>query len=177
MRWVAVIAALAGLGGAGAVAAQDPDWTSEQNKVFWNGVTEAELRELVAEAGGTWTDRPDRDGVRHSHVNWPDLANVMIEESRCSGDDLAMPEKNCGTLELYVHAGVPTNWVDAEGVDWEAGHNRWLGYSESFAVARVYRIEHHQFGTTRGHVLADLMMFRAFAVREIAWIKTLAREP
>ena len=40
----------------------------------------------------------------------------------------------------------------------------------------LYRMEHHAFGTTRGHVLANLMLFRARAVTEIARIDELRDE-
>ena len=62
-------------------AAQEPDWNSETNRTWWNGVTGAELRELVAEAGGTWSDEPDAEGVRVGRITWPDLYGTTVRET------------------------------------------------------------------------------------------------
>jgi hypothetical protein len=172
----AFFAALAVFGLAAPALAQDPEWGSEQNKEWWNGITEAELREIVAEAGGTWTDEADRDGVRLSRVDWPDLANVMIQESNCPQPEEPMPERNCGTLELAVIVGIRTGVKDPQGIEWAQGQNSWLTYSESWGVPRLRRLEHHLFGTTRGHVISDLMLFRLFATQEIARLEALVGE-
>ena len=172
LAWTSALCALALTAPAGA---QEPEWGSEQNRVWWNGVTQAELQEIVAEAGGTWVDQPDRDGFRISRVDWPDLANVMIQESDCPASERPMPERNCGTMELAVIVEISPGGEATQSIEWAQGQNRWLTYTESWGVPRLHRTEHHLFGTSRGHVISDLMIFRVFASREIARLKALPR--
>jgi hypothetical protein len=147
-------------------AAQEPDWYSEQNRTWWNGVTQAELQELVAEAGGTWTDVPDTDAIRYSRIDWPDLPGVMVREGHCpvpeSEPEQPMPERNCGVMVLSVAVGQP---ADIEA--WWLGSDGWLAFGRVDGAPALYRLEHSAFGTTRGHVLSTLMLFRHRAVGEI----------
>jgi hypothetical protein len=143
-------------------AAQDPEWSSDQNQTWWNGVTQAELQELVAEAGGAWTDLPDQDGVRISKVDWPDIVDVEIREMDCPSPERPMPERNCRTLQMSVVVDQP-----ADLHEWWAGQNGWLTYTELSGTSILFRIERHGFGTSRGHVLSDLMLFRLVAIFEM----------
>ena len=72
-------------------AAQEPDWGSELNRTWWNGVTGAELQELTAEAGGVWADLPDVGEVRVSRIDWPDLPGVAVPRRsvRCRSETAA----------------------------------------------------------------------------------------
>lgn len=143
-------------------AAQTVDWGSEANRTWWNGITQAELQELVAEAGGTWADAEDDGDLRQSQIDWPDLQDVMVREGDCPTPERPMPERNCATMLLAVSAPTPEDieawWLDNEG---------WLAFGGVDAEPALYRLERHGFGTTRGRVLATLMLFRATAVREI----------
>ena len=168
IRPMAVIAATLSLA-AGAASAQEIDWGSEQNRTWWNGVTGAEIRELAAEAGGVWTDLPDLEDVRVSRIDWPDLKNVMVREVDCPTPERPMEERNCGTMLLSIAVDEPddveTWWLNNEG---------WLAFGRVDDGPALYRLEHHAFGTTRGHVLANLMLFRARAVTEIDRIEELS---
>ena len=153
---------------AGAAAAQEVDWNSEQNRTWWNGVTGAELRELVAEAGGTWSDEPDIEGVRVGRISWPDLYGTMVRETDCPAPERPIEDRNCGTMLLSVEVDEPEDieswWLDNGG---------WLAYGRVGDEPALYRLEHSGFGTTRGHVLSTLMLFRARAVQEFDRMKAL----
>ena len=153
---------------AGAAAAQEVDWNSEQNRTWWNGVTGAELRELVAEAGGTWSDEPDIEGVRVGRISWPDLYGTMVRETDCPAPERPIEDRHCGTMLLSVAVDEPEDieswWLDNGG---------WLAYGRVGDEPALYRLEHSGFGTTRGHVLSTLMLFRARAVQEFDRMKAL----
>lgn len=142
-------------------AAQEIDWGSEANRTFWNGVTGDELRELVAEAGGTWVDAPGRDGVRISTIEWPDLYGTTVREFDCPSPERPIEERNCASMLLSVAVDPPEDiepwWLDNGG---------WLAFGRVADRPALYRLEHHGFGTTRGHVLSTLMLFRVRAVQE-----------
>ncbi|NJC40024.1 hypothetical protein GGQ87_000282 [Brevundimonas alba] len=146
-------------------AAQTVDWNSESNRTWWNGVTGAEIRELAVEAGGVWTDLPDEENVRIGRIDWPDLAGVLVREIDCPTPERPMEERNCGTLLLSIAVEQPddveTWWLNSEG---------WVSLGRVDNGPALYRMEHHAFGTTRGHVLSNLMLFRVRAVTEIARI-------
>lgn len=161
IRLMAVTAAVIALG-CGPVAAQTVDWGSEQNRTWWNGATGAEVRELAAEAGGVWTDLPDMEDVRVGRIDWPDLAGVMVREVDCPTPERPMEERNCGTMLLSIAVDEPD---DVE--TWWLSNDGWLAYGRVDDGPALYRLEHHAFGTTRGHVLANLMLFRARAIAEI----------
>lgn len=148
---------------AGAAAAQEIDWGSEKNRTWWNGVTQAELRELVAEAGGTWIDQPDEEDLRESRIDWPDLKGVRVREGDCPAPERPMAVRNCAGMLLYIPVERPDDieswWVEDDG---------WLAFGAVDAAPALYRLEHHAYGTTRGRVLATLMLFRVAAKREIA---------
>lgn len=143
-------------------AAQEPDWNSELNRTWWNGVTGAELQELTAEAGGVWTDLPDTEQIRVSRIDWPDLPGVMVREVGCPAPERPMPERNCGTMLLSVDVDQPADieawWLDNDG---------WLAFGRVDSRPGLYRLEHSALGTTRGHVLSTLVLFRDRAVKEI----------
>ncbi|CAN7387796.1 hypothetical protein [Brevundimonas sp. LjRoot202] len=143
-------------------AAQEPDWSSELNRTWWNGVTSAELQELTAEAGGVWTDIPDTEQIRVSRIDWPDLPGVMVREVSCPAPERPMPERNCGSMLLSVRVDQPADieawWLDNDG---------WLAFGRVDSTPALYRLEHSALGTTRGHVLSTLMLFRDRAVKEI----------
>ena len=143
-------------------AAQEPDWGSEQNRTWWNGVTGAELQELTAEAGGVWADLPDVGGVRVSRIDWPDLPGVVVRESGCPAPERPMPERNCGSMLLSIGVDQP---ADIEA--WWLGDDGWLAFGRVDGKPALYRLEHSALGTTRGHVLSTLMLFRDRAVKEI----------
>lgn len=147
---------------AGSAVAQDINWGSEQNRTWWNGVTGAEIRELAMEAGGVWTDLPDLEEVRVSRIDWPNLKNVMVREVDCPTPERPMAERNCGTMLLSIAVDQPD---DVEG--WWLENEGWLAFGRVDDGPALFRLEHHVFGTTRGHVLANLMLFRARAVTEI----------
>ena len=153
---------------AGAAAAQEVDWNSEQNRTWWNGVTGAELRELVAEAGGTWSDEPDMEGVRVSRIGWPDLYGTIVRETDCPAPERPIEERNCGTMLLSVAVDEPPD-IEA----WWLDNGGWLAYGRVADAPALYRLEHSGFGTTRGHVLSTLMLFRARAVQEFDRIEEL----
>ncbi len=146
----------------GSAVAQEINWGSEQNRTWWNGVTGAEIRELAAEAGGVWTDLPDMEGVRVGRIDWPDLPNVMVREVDCPTPERPMEERNCGTMLLSIAVDQPD---DVE--DWWLNNQGWLAFGRVDDRPALYRLEHHAFGTTRGHVLANLMLFRVRAITEI----------
>ena len=164
---VAAAAALA-LAGAGSASAQTVDWNSEQNRTWWNGVTGAELRELVAEAGGTWVDASDLDGVRISRIEWPDLYGTTVREFDCPAPERPLEERNCGSMLLSIAVDAPEDiepwWLDNGG---------WLAFGRVADEPALYRLEHHAFGTTRGHVLSTLMLFRSRAVQEFDRMEAL----
>ncbi|GAA0867866.1 hypothetical protein GCM10009116_02340 [Brevundimonas basaltis] len=147
-------------------AAQEIDWGSETNRTWWNGVTEAELRELVAEAGGVWTDLPDEEDLRESRIDWPDLRDVRVREGSCPAPERPMAARNCAAMLVYVRVDYPN---DIES--WWLSDDGWLAFGTVDAEPALYRLEHHGYGTTRGHVLANLMMFRVAARTEIARLK------
>ena len=153
---------------AGAAAAQEVDWNSEQNRTWWNGVTGAELRELVAEAGGTWSDEPDIEGVRVGRISWPDLYGTMVRETDCPAPERPIEDRNCGTMLLSVAVDEPPD-IEA----WWLDNGGWLAYGRVGDEPALYRLEHSGFGTTRGHVLSTLMLFRARAVQEFDRMKAL----
>ena len=149
-------------------AAQQPDWGSELNRTWWNGVTGAELRELVAEAGGTWSDEPDAEGVRVGRIGWPDLYGTTVRETDCPAPERPIEERNCGTMLLSIEVDEPPQ-IEA----WWMDNGGWLAYGRVNAKPALYRIEHSAFGTTRGHVLSTLMLFRTRAVEEFDRIEAL----
>lgn len=153
---------------AGAAAAQEVDWGSEANRTWWNGVTGEELRELVAEAGGVWADEPDMDGVRVGRITWPDLYGTIVRETDCPTPERPIEERNCGTMLLSVAVDEP---ADIEA--WWLDNGGWLAYGRVGDEPALYRMEHSGFGTTRGHVLSTLMLFRARAVQEFDRIEAL----
>lgn len=161
IRLMAVIATTLSMA-AGAAAAQQVDWGSEPNRTWWNGVTGSEIRELAAEAGGVWTDLPDMEAVRIGRIDWPDLVGVMVREVDCPTPERPMEERNCGTMLLSIAVDEPDD-VEA----WWLNNDGWLAYGRVDDRPALYRLEHHAFGTTRGHVLANLMLFRARAITEI----------
>src|SRR5690606_28304096 len=135
-------------GGAGAAAAQEIDWNSEANRTWWNGVTGAEIRELVAESGRVFVDLPDTDTVRVGRIDWPDVGSVMIREYHCPAPERPMEERNCGAMLLSVAVDEP---ADVE--DWWLATDGWLAFGRVDNAPALYRIDHHGLGTTRGHVL------------------------
>jgi len=143
-------------------AAQQPDWGSELNRTWWNGVTGAELRELTTEAGGVWIDLPDDEDVRASRIDWPDLPGVMVREMGCPAPERPMAERNCGSMLMWVDVDQP---ADIEA--WWLGDEGWLAFGRVDGKPALYRLEHSALGTTRGHVLSTLMLFRDRAVKEI----------
>lgn len=149
-------------------AAQTVDWGSENNRTWWNGVTGAEIQELAAEAGGVWTDIPDGEDYRAGRIDWPGLPGVLVREMDCPTPERPMEERNCGTMLLSLAVEEPD---DVES--WWLSNEGWLAFGRVDNVPALYRIEHHGFGTTRGHVLSTLMLFRARAVSEIARIDEL----
>lgn len=153
---------------AGSAAAQTVDWNSEQNRTWWNGVTGAELRELVAEAGGVWSDEPDLDGVRIGRITWPDLHGTIVRETDCPEPERPIEERNCGTMLLSVAVDEP---ADIEA--WWLDNGGWLAYGRVGDQPALYRMEHSAFGATRGHVLSTLMLFRSRAVQEFDRIEAL----
>ena len=151
----------------GAVAAQEVDWGSDVNRAWWDGVTGAELRELVTEAEGTWFDEEDCGDVRVSRIEWPDLPGVYVRETNCPLPERPMDERNCGAMLLYVEVA-PLNYAD-----WAVENGGWLNLGVIDSEVALYRTELHSFGTTRGHVLATLMLFRAQAIAEKERIQQL----
>ena len=170
LKVAASLAALCLGAGAGSAAAQEVDWGSETNRTWWNGVTGAELRELVAEAGGTWSDEPDVEGVRVGRITWPDLYGTTVRETDCPAPERPIEERNCGTMLLSVQVDEPPQ-IEA----WWADNGGWLAYGRVNAKPALYRIEHSGFGTTRGHVLSTLMLFRARAIAEFDRIEALRK--
>lgn len=168
---MAALAAALTMGGAGVAAAQEVDWNSEANREWWNGVTGAEIRELAAEAGGVFVDLPDTDTVRAGRIDWPDLKGVTVREFDCPTPERPMEERNCGSMLLSVAVDEPD---DVE--QWWLTNQGWLAFGRVDDAPALYRMEHHAFGTTRGHVLANLMLFRVRAVTEIARIAELQDE-
>jgi hypothetical protein len=164
MASVAAVVALC----AGPVAAQTVDWRSELNRTWWNGVTGAEIRELVAEAGGVWSDEPDEEGIRVGRITWPDLYGTIVRETDCPTPERPIEERNCGTMLLSVAVDEPE---DIE--NWWLDNGGWLAYGRVGGEPALYRLEHSGFGTTRGHVLSTLMLFRARAVQEFDRIEAL----
>ena len=158
---MATIAAVLALG-AGSAAAQDINWNSELNRTWWNGVTGAEIEELAAEAGGFWTDLPDTENVRIGRIDWPDLVGVLVREIDCPTPERPMAARNCATMLLSIAVDEPDD-IEA----WWLSNDGWLAFGRVDDAPALYRLEHHAFGTTRGHVLANLMLFRARAITEI----------
>ena len=162
------LVAAAALALAAPAAAQTVDWNSESNRTWWNGVTGAEMQQLAVEAGGVWTDLADADQVRISRIDWPDLPGVMVREVDCPTPERPMPERNCGTVLLSLAVDAP---ADIEA--WWLSNEGWLAYGRVDNAPALYRLEHHAFGTTRGHVLSSLMLFRVRAVAELARINDM----
>ena len=149
-------------------AAQTVDWNSESNRTWWNGVTGAETRELAAEAGGVWTDLPDGEGYRAGRIDWPDLSGVVVREMDCPAPERPIEERNCGTMLISLAVVGPE---DVES--WWLSNEGWLAFGRVDNAPALYRVEHHAFGTTRGHVLSSLMLFRVRAIDEMARIDEL----
>ena len=162
MMQLALVAAFASLAVAGPVAAQEIDWGSEQNSEVWIGVTQPELRELAGEAGGVWTDVPDDRQFRFSRIDWPGLPPVMVREFHCEASRNAPGEQSCGAMMLSVDFDQP---ADLEA--WWLEKDRWLAFGRVASRPALYRVEFSRLGTTRGHILSTLVLFRTRALDEI----------
>jgi hypothetical protein len=162
------LAAAAVLALAAPAAAQTVDWNSESNRTWWNGVTGAEIQELAVEAGGVWTDLPDAEEIRVSRIDWPDLPGVIVREVDCPTPERAMELRNCATMLLSLAVEEPGD-IGA----WWLQNGGWLAYGRVDDAPALYRLEHHAFGTTRGHVLSTLMLFRVRAVEETGRMATM----
>lgn len=161
MIQLVVVAALTSLGVAGPLAAQEIDWGSEKNNEVWIGVTQPELRELAAEAGGVWTDLPDDRQFRISSIDWPGLPPVMVREFHCEASQNAPGEQSCGAMMLSVDFDQP---ADLEA--WWLEKDRWLAFGRVNSRPALYRVEFSRLGTTRGHILSTLVLFRSRALDE-----------
>lgn len=152
----AVAAAVLALG-AGAAAAQEIDFGSEQNRVWWNGVTPNELQELAIEAGATYTSVSDNGQIVVSQLEWPDVGVVSALQGSCNWvNGVVVRDDNCTELLLVVETSAPS---DMELL--RSNLTVWLTptLGESGQL-RLHRYEIHAYGTTRGRVLAELLLFR-----------------
>lgn len=154
-----VVAATLILTLAGAASAQTIDWRSPSNQTWWNALTQAELQELVAESGGVWRDRPDGDDRRLSYIDWPDLPAVTVREYGCQPVEVPMSERSCTALQLYL----PIESLEAAGQRYVDGNRGYLMLGMANGAPAFSRLEFHNLGTTRGHVLSLLVFFRLFA--------------
>lgn len=152
---IRIFVAVAALLAAGAAAAQDIDLGSEQNRVWWNGVTPNELRELAIEAGATYTFVSDNGGYVESRLEWPDIGVVKAGQGSCDWTSGPVDRDNNCTELLLVYE--PT--VDLE--PFQASLPLWLssGVGDD-GVFRLYRYDLYVQGTTRGRVIGDLLIFR-----------------
>ncbi|WP_339915370.1 hypothetical protein [uncultured Brevundimonas sp.] len=146
---------------AGAANAQTIDWRSDTNRTFWNGITMGELRELAGEAGAQFIDLPDSGRELKAQLVWPDLKPVIVTLADCNGVAGASP--NCGELRLHISdLKAPTDYEAYNLVS-----SSWTSTAISSGKAAIYRSEILTYGTTRGHVLGSLMLFRREAIAEL----------
>lgn len=143
--------------GAGAAAAQDIDFGSEANRVWWNGVTPNELQELAVEAGATYTSVSDNGTAVISRLEWPDVGVVQAWQGSCNWvGGVAARDDNCTEL-ILLHETTPPSDVEL----FRANAPLWLasvvGDDGQF---RLYRYEAYAYGTSRGRVLAELLLFK-----------------
>lgn len=162
---LSAIAAAALALGAGAASAQEIDFGSELNRTWWNGVTPNELQELAAEAGATYTSVSDNGTLVISQLEWPDIGVVQAWQGSCNWvDGVAARDDNCTELILLYVTAPPSDmqaFRDALGV--------WLipTLNDQGQLA-LYRYDIYSYGTSRGRVLADLLLFRQFTAAAIA---------
>ena len=143
--------------GAGAASAQDIDFGSEQNRVWWNGVTPNELQELAVEAGATYTSVEDNGTVVISRLEWPDVGAVQAWQGSCNWTNgVAARDDNCTEL-ILIHETTPPSDVET----FRANAPLWLASTVGDdGVFRLYRYDVYAYGTARGRVLADLLLFK-----------------
>ena len=143
---------------AGAASAQDIDFASEQNRVWWNGVTPNELQELAVEAGATYTSVEDNGTVVISRLEWPDVGAVQAWQGSCNWTNgAAARDDNCTEL-ILIHETTSPSDVEA----FRGSSPLWLSSTVGDdGVFRIYRYDVYAYGTTRGRVLADLLLFKA----------------
>lgn len=151
----AVAAALAL--GAGAASAQEIDFASEANRVWWNGVTPNELQELAVEAGATYTMVSDTGQVVISQLEWPDFGVVQAWQGSCNWTDgVAGRDDNCTEL-ILIHETTPPSDMEM----FRTNAPLWLASSNGDdGRLRLFRYEVYAYGTSRGRVLAELLLFR-----------------
>ncbi|MES2834353.1 MAG: hypothetical protein V4707_06585 [Pseudomonadota bacterium] len=143
--------------GAGAASAQTIDFGSEANRVWWNGVTPQELEELTIEAGGTFTDMPDEAEVVISRLAFPGLDfPVFVHQGDCLAPaEEPLATRNCGTMAMMIEGIEPPADVDL----YRQYESAWVTTAFSDTTGRMHRVEIFKYGTTRGAVLAALLMF------------------
>lgn len=145
---------------AGAASAQDVDFGSEANRVWWNGMTPNELQELAAEAGATYSGVSDTaNAALVSRLEWPDIGSVQAWQGNCNWENgAAARDDNCTEL-ILIYETDPSSDMEL----FRAHAPLWLAATVGDdGKLRLYRYENYAFGTTRGRILGELMSFREY---------------
>jgi len=145
---------------AGAVSAQDINFGSEANRVWWNGMTPNELRELAAEAGATYSGVSDTaNAALVSRLEWPDIGSVQAWQGNCNWETGAPPPHATPPELNPRHRTDPSSDMELFRVHAPL----WLASTVGDdGKLRLYRYENYAFGTTRGRILGELMSFREY---------------
>lgn len=155
---------------AGAVSAQQIDFGSEANRVWWNGVTPNELQELAVEAGATYTSVSDDGTVVISRLEWPDIGAVQAWQGTCSWTNgVAGRDDNCAELVL-IHETSPPADIELFRDNAPLWLASTVGDDGKF---RLFRYDTYAFGTTRGRVLADLLLFQRYVGKALDLIEEI----
>lgn len=167
---LSAVAAAAVVLGAGAASAQDIDFGSEANRVWWNGVTPNELQELAIEAGATYSSVSDNGSVVVSRLVWPDIGAVQAWQGTCTWvDGAVVRDDNCTEL-ILIHETTPPSNVAA----FQASAPLWLASVQGDdGMFRLFRYEAYAYGTTRGRVLAELMLFKTYVATALDQIEQM----
>lgn len=156
--------------GAGATSAQQIDFGSEANRVWWNGVTPNELQELAVEAGATYTSVSDDGAVVISRLEWPDIGAVQAWQGTCTWTNgVADRDDNCTEL-ILIHETTPPSDIELFRGNAPLWLTSTLGDDGQF---RLFRYDTYAFGTTRGRVLAELLLFQRYVSQALDLVEEI----
>ncbi|NBB52370.1 hypothetical protein GVN24_29225 [Rhizobium sp. CRIBSB] len=163
-RRIAATVILSVLALAGNAAAQTVDLTSTANRVWWNGVTPQELQELATEAGATFSDLPDEADIVVSQITFPGLAfPVTFRQGDCLPLERPLATRNCGAMVMMITDIEAPSDVEL----YRSVESAWLTTSFTDGVGTMHRYEIFKYGTTRGYVLAAMLLFRGDAIANL----------
>lgn len=172
-RRIAATVSLAVLALAGNAAAQTVDFTSTANRTWWNGVTPQELQELATEAGATFSDLPDEADIVVSQITFPGLAfPVTFRQGECLPLERPLATRNCGAMVMVIEDIEAPSDVEL----YRAVESGWLTTTFKDGVALMHRYEIFKYGTTRGYVLAAMLLFRVEAISNLELMNEIDAE-